>query len=230
MRSHFMAQLLKFIHIQMNGWNEQRMLQVITRYKYHSNNIPITWSRNCFLLWRLWRSFSQTSSSSYYYQYCLLTYISSSSSSDVWPRSGHFGWNECFVWEVKPFVASNAINAYPNHNEYFHIYTDASDYQLGACIFQKNVPVAYYTKKLKIAQRNYTTMEQELLSIVMVLKEFRSILLRADINQYIFYRRISTYVSWCFSVCLYDGITIGRVKHGGEEYWYEFILYWSYID
>ena len=39
MRSHFMAQLLKFIHIQMNGWNEQRMLQVITRYKYLSKNI-----------------------------------------------------------------------------------------------------------------------------------------------------------------------------------------------
>lgn len=113
MRSHFMAQLLKFIHIQMNGWNEQRMLQVITRYKYLSNNIPITWSRNCFLLWWLWRSFSQTSSSSYYYQYCLLTYISSSSSSDVWPRRSHFGWNECFVWEVKPFVASNAIKRIP---------------------------------------------------------------------------------------------------------------------
>ena len=40
MRSHFMAQLLKFIHIQMNGWNEQRMLQVITRYKYHRITFP----------------------------------------------------------------------------------------------------------------------------------------------------------------------------------------------
>jgi hypothetical protein len=66
---------------------------------------------------------------------------------------------------------------FPDFSKPFHIYTDASGKQLGAVITQDEKPIAFYSRKLKSAQQRYTTGEQELLSIVENLCEFRNILL-----------------------------------------------------
>jgi hypothetical protein len=120
--------------------------------------------------------------------------------SDMFPRRSHqlapLAKLTCkgpIVWTDRQTKASEIMKAmmiqdcllrYPDHNKPFQIYTDASNYQLGTVIMQDGRPVACYSRKLTNSQKNFTTMEKELLSIFKTFKEFCSMLLGAEIEIY----------------------------------------------
>ena len=66
----------------------------------------------------------------------------------------------------------------------FVIHIDASDYQMGGVISQDKKALAYWSKKLSNAQRNYTTTEKELLAITKILQEFCDMLYGQNITIY----------------------------------------------
>ena len=81
---------------------------------------------------------------------------------------------------MKAIIMADAI-VFPNYSLPFHVYTDASDLQLGAAIIQRNRLIAYYSKKLTPAQQNYTTTEKELLACVQTFKAYSKMLTSAKI-------------------------------------------------
>lgn len=70
-----------------------------------------------------------------------------------------------------------------NYNLPFHLYCDASAVAVGSALCQtiekkkKDHPIAYASRQLSAAQRNYTTIEQECLAMGFLVKKFRHYLL-----------------------------------------------------
>jgi hypothetical protein len=74
-------------------------------------------------------------------------------------------------------ISREVMLTFTDFSNAFHIYTDASDKQLGAVIAQDEKPIEFYSRKLNSAQQRYTTGEQELLTIAETLGEFHNVLL-----------------------------------------------------
>jgi hypothetical protein len=61
---------------------------------------------------------------------------------------------------IKKIICKEVMLTFPDFYKPFHIYTDASDKQLGAVITQDEKHIAFYSRKLNSAQHRYTTGEQ----------------------------------------------------------------------
>ncbi len=61
----------------------------------------------------------------------------------------------------------------PDFTKVFEVITDASDFALGEILLQEGKAVAYESRVLNGAERNYHTTERELLAVIHALKVWR---------------------------------------------------------
>ena len=62
----------------------------------------------------------------------------------------------------------------PDYSKSFEIYTDASDYAIGACLAQRDDklverPVSFFSKKLTDTQKRWSTIEKEAFAVIAIL-------------------------------------------------------------
>jgi RNase H-like domain found in reverse transcriptase len=94
--------------------------------------------------------------------------------------------DEPFNWEnkqqqafdrLKDMLIKAPILTYPNFDQPFVIYTDASGIGLGAILFQikenKEHVITYASRSLNPAEKNYSVTDQECLAVVWAIKHFQ---------------------------------------------------------
>ncbi|GJT99991.1 putative reverse transcriptase domain-containing protein [Tanacetum coccineum] len=74
---------------------------------------------------------------------------------------------------IKQKLCSAPILALPKGSEYFVVYCDASHKGLGAVLMQREKVIAYASQQLRVHEKNYTTHDLELGSVVFALKKWR---------------------------------------------------------
>ncbi|GKA07005.1 putative reverse transcriptase domain-containing protein [Tanacetum coccineum] len=74
---------------------------------------------------------------------------------------------------IKQKLCSASIMALPEGSEDFVVYCDASHNELGVVLMQREKVITYTSRQLKIHEKNYTTHDLELGSVVFALKIWR---------------------------------------------------------
>ena len=90
---------------------------------------------------------------------------------------------------LKRALASGPILRAPSWDVIFHVHVDALNFAIGCVLAQPgdhklDYPIYFASRQLNDAERNYTTSEQEGLSIVYAVKKFRHYLLA---NKFLFF-------------------------------------------
>jgi len=78
--------------------------------------------------------------------------------------------------KVKQQIAQETMLTYPQFDQPFIVYTDASEKQIGGVVTQDNKPLGFFSRKLTDTQRRYPVTEQEILAITETLKYFKHML------------------------------------------------------
>ena len=96
-----------------------------------------------------------------------------------------------FIWNkevdnafknIKSKFSSAPILAYPDRSIPFIVETDSSNFAIGAILSQKSIkdnkvhPIAFYSRSLTAAEKNYPIYDKELLAIISALENWRHLL------------------------------------------------------
>ncbi|GFW73423.1 retrovirus-related Pol polyprotein from transposon opus [Trichonephila clavipes] len=68
----------------------------------------------------------------------------------------------------------NVITKYPRYPLPFNLFTDASGIGIGAVLQQNQKPIAFASRTLNKAERNYTVIERECLAVIWALNKFKT--------------------------------------------------------
>ncbi|GKF31878.1 retrotransposon protein, putative, ty3-gypsy subclass, partial [Tanacetum coccineum] len=82
-------------------------------------------------------------------------------------------FSKCEFWIPKVTNGDSPILALPEGSEDFVVYCDASHKGLGAVLMQREKVISYASRKLKVHEKNYTTHDLELGSVVFSLMIWR---------------------------------------------------------
>jgi transposase InsO family protein len=99
---------------------------------------------------------------------------------EILAKSAKFNWTpkcqQAFE-SLKTSLINPPIMAYPNYDQTFKVYTDASNIGMGAVLMQlqgsKERVIAYASKSLSKSERNYSATKKEALALVWALRHFR---------------------------------------------------------
>lgn len=134
---------------------------------------------------QLWSTLGHTG----YYQWFIKNYTSIIAPMEkLLKRTEAFTWSEdcqAALNKLKEKLVSTPILVYPYWNKIFHVHINASGIALGVVLAElrelnMDHPMYYASRKLSIAERNYTTIEREALAMVYSLQKFRHYLLGAS--------------------------------------------------
>lgn len=101
--------------------------------------------------------------------------------TDVLSTKRKFNWTpeaQISFERIKQLLTSAPVLINPNFQKKFYVHCDASDVGIGAVLVQiddegNERPIAFMSRKLNSAQRNYSVTERECLAAVEAIKKFR---------------------------------------------------------
>ncbi|CAI7752835.1 unnamed protein product [Closterium sp. NIES-54] len=109
--------------------------------------------------------------------------------TDLLHKDRNFVWGEeaeAAFQELKKILVSPLVLRMADPSRPFEVITDASDFAIGAVLLQDFgnglQPIAYESRKLQAAERNYPIHDKEMLAIIHAFKQWRCYLVGADVT------------------------------------------------